>query len=44
MPAAPSALFESAAFLMSTHMAGVTATGLEALPARRGGPRYGRSF
>ena len=37
MPAAPSALFESAAFLMSTHMAGVTATGLEALPlpARR---------
>jgi hypothetical protein len=32
MPGAPSALFESAAFLMSTHMASVTATGLEALP------------
>jgi crotonobetainyl-CoA:carnitine CoA-transferase CaiB-like acyl-CoA transferase len=33
-----SALFESAAFLMSTHMAGMTATGLEArpMPARRG--------
>jgi crotonobetainyl-CoA:carnitine CoA-transferase CaiB-like acyl-CoA transferase len=33
-----SALFESAAFLMSTHMAGMAATGLEALPmpARRG--------
>ena len=33
-----SALFESAAFLMSTHMAGMTATGLEALPMpiRRG--------
>jgi crotonobetainyl-CoA:carnitine CoA-transferase CaiB-like acyl-CoA transferase len=31
-------LFESAAFLMSTHMAGMTATGLEArpMPARRG--------
>ena len=33
-----SALFESAAFLMSTHMAGMTATGLEPrpMPARRG--------
>jgi crotonobetainyl-CoA:carnitine CoA-transferase CaiB-like acyl-CoA transferase len=33
-----SALFESAALLMSTHMAGMTATGLEArpMPARRG--------
>src|SRR5437773_9489662 len=33
-----SALFENAAFLMSTHMAGMTATGLEArpMPARRG--------
>jgi crotonobetainyl-CoA:carnitine CoA-transferase CaiB-like acyl-CoA transferase len=33
-----SALFESAAFLMSTHMAGMTATGLEArpMPERRG--------
>src|SRR6202049_3534920 len=33
-----SALFESAAFLMSTHMAAMTATGLEArpMPARRG--------
>jgi crotonobetainyl-CoA:carnitine CoA-transferase CaiB-like acyl-CoA transferase len=33
-----SALFESAAFLMSTHMAGMTATGLEArpMPVRRG--------
>src|SRR6202023_1013988 len=33
-----SALFESAAFLMSTHMAGMTATGLEArpIPTRRG--------
>jgi crotonobetainyl-CoA:carnitine CoA-transferase CaiB-like acyl-CoA transferase len=33
-----SALFESAAFLMSTHMAGMAATGLEArpMPARRG--------
>ena len=33
-----SALFESAAFLMSTHMAGMTVTGLEArpMPARRG--------
>jgi crotonobetainyl-CoA:carnitine CoA-transferase CaiB-like acyl-CoA transferase len=33
-----SALFESAAFLMSTHMAGMTATGLDArpMPARRG--------
>ena len=33
-----SALFESAAFLMSTHMAGMTATGLPAtpMPARRG--------
>jgi len=33
-----SALFESAAFLMSTHMAGMVATGLEArpMPARRG--------
>ncbi len=33
-----SALFESAAFLMSTHMAGMAATGLDALPmpARRG--------
>ena len=33
-----SALFESAAFLMSPHMAGMTATGLEArpMPARRG--------
>jgi len=33
-----SALFESAAFLMSTHMAGMIATGLDALPmpARRG--------
>ena len=33
-----SALFESAAFLMSTHMAGMTAAGLEArpMPARRG--------
>lgn len=33
-----SSLFESAAFLMSTHMAGMTATGLEArpMPARRG--------
>jgi len=33
-----SALFETAAFLMSTHMAGMTATGLEArpMPARRG--------
>src|SRR3984893_2300695 len=33
-----SGLFESAAFLMSTHMAGMTATGLEArpMPARRG--------
>ena len=33
-----SALFESAAFLMSTHMAGMTATGLGArpMPARRG--------
>jgi hypothetical protein len=33
-----SALFESAAFLMSSHMAGMTATGLEArpMPARRG--------
>ncbi len=33
-----SALFESAAFLMSTHMAGMSATGLEArpMPARRG--------
>ena len=33
-----SALFESAAFLMSTHMAGMMATGLEArpMPARRG--------
>jgi crotonobetainyl-CoA:carnitine CoA-transferase CaiB-like acyl-CoA transferase len=33
-----SALFESAAFLMSTHMAGMTATGLEArpMPTRRG--------
>src|SRR4051812_18503779 len=33
-----SALFESAAFLMSTHMAGMIATGLEArpMPARRG--------
>ena len=34
-----SALFESAAFMMSTHMAGMTATGLEARPmpgARRG--------
>src|SRR5262249_51644460 len=33
-----SALFESAAFLMSTHMAGMVATGLEArpMPSRRG--------
>jgi crotonobetainyl-CoA:carnitine CoA-transferase CaiB-like acyl-CoA transferase len=33
-----SALFESAAFLMSTHMAGITATGLplQPMPARRG--------
>src|ERR1700716_1977444 len=33
-----SALFETAAFLLSTHMAGMTATGLEArpMPARRG--------
>jgi crotonobetainyl-CoA:carnitine CoA-transferase CaiB-like acyl-CoA transferase len=33
-----SALFESAAFLMSTHMAGMMATGLDArpMPARRG--------
>jgi crotonobetainyl-CoA:carnitine CoA-transferase CaiB-like acyl-CoA transferase len=33
-----SALFESAAFLMSTHMAGIAATGLEArpMPTRRG--------
>ena len=33
-----SALFESAAFLMSTHMAGIVATGLpmEPMPARRG--------
>jgi crotonobetainyl-CoA:carnitine CoA-transferase CaiB-like acyl-CoA transferase len=33
-----SALFENAAFLMSTHMAGMTATGLDArpMPARRG--------
>jgi crotonobetainyl-CoA:carnitine CoA-transferase CaiB-like acyl-CoA transferase len=33
-----SALFESAAFLMTTHMAGMVATGLEArpMPARRG--------
>lgn len=33
-----SALFESAAFLMSTHMAGMAATGLDArpMPARRG--------
>jgi crotonobetainyl-CoA:carnitine CoA-transferase CaiB-like acyl-CoA transferase len=33
-----SALFESAAFLMSTHMAGMIATGLDArpMPARRG--------
>src|SRR5262249_55412370 len=33
-----SALFESAAFLMSTHMAGMTATGLDArpMPTRRG--------
>ena len=33
-----SALFESAAFLMSTHMAGMAATGLpaEPMPARRG--------
>ena len=33
-----SALFESAAFLMSTHLAGMTATGLPAqpMPARRG--------
>lgn len=33
-----SALFESAAFLMSTHLAGMTATGLapEPMPARRG--------
>ncbi len=33
-----SALFESAAFLMSTHMAGMVATGMDALPmpARRG--------
>ena len=33
-----SALFENAAFLMSTHMAGMIATGLEArpMPARRG--------
>ena len=33
-----SALFENAAFLMSTHMVGMTATGLEArpMPARRG--------
>ena len=33
-----SALFESATFLMSTHMAGMAATGLEArpMPARRG--------
>ena len=33
-----SALFESAAFLMTTHMAGMTATGLpaEPMPARRG--------
>ena len=33
-----SALFETAAFLMSTHMAGMAATGLEArpMPARRG--------
>ena len=33
-----SALFESAAFLMSTHMAGMAATGLAArpMPARRG--------
>ena len=33
-----SALFENAAFLMSTHMAGMVATGLEArpMPARRG--------
>jgi len=33
-----SALFESAVFLMSTHMAGMAATGLEArpMPARRG--------
>jgi crotonobetainyl-CoA:carnitine CoA-transferase CaiB-like acyl-CoA transferase len=33
-----SALFESAAFLMTTHMAGMAATGLEArpMPARRG--------
>ncbi len=33
-----SALFESAAFLMSTHMAGMAATGLEArpMPVRRG--------
>src|SRR5438067_7594990 len=33
-----SALFESAGFLMSTHMAGMAATGLEArpMPARRG--------
>ena len=36
--ACSSALFESAAFLMSTHMAGMTATGLDArpMPARRG--------
>jgi crotonobetainyl-CoA:carnitine CoA-transferase CaiB-like acyl-CoA transferase len=33
-----SALFENAAFLMSTHMAGITATGLDArpMPAHRG--------
>src|ERR1700744_4593263 len=33
-----SALFENAAFLMSTHMAGMAATGLDArpMPARRG--------
>src|SRR5205807_7572258 len=33
-----SALFESAAFLMGTHMAGIAATGLtaEPMPARRG--------
>ena len=36
--ASRSALFENAAFLMSTHMAGMAATGLEArpMPARRG--------
>jgi hypothetical protein len=36
MPAAPSALLKRAACLMSTHMAGMTATGLEAR-RRRGG-------